>query len=91
MYYSGIDLHSDNSYITTIDESGTVIKKKRVENSNELVLDYFHSLPGSHQAVVESTTGWYWLNDLLGDNGIELVLAHALFAYIDETKYCIMM
>ena len=79
MYYSGIDLHSDNSYITTIDESGTVIKKKRVENSNELVLDYFHSLPGSHQAVVESTTGWYWLNDLLGDNGIELVLAHAKY------------
>jgi transposase len=72
-------LHSDNSYITTIDESGTVIKKKRVENSNELVLDYFHSLPGSHQAVVESTTGWYWLNDLLGDNGIELVLAHAKY------------
>ena len=79
MYYSGIDLHSDNSYITTVDESGTVVKRKRVENNNELVLDYFHSLPGPHQAVVESTTGWYWLNDLLGDNGIELVLAHAKY------------
>ena len=79
MYYSGIDLHSDNSYITTVDESGTVVKRKRVENNNELVLDYFHSLPGPHQAVVESTTGWYWLNDLLGDNNIELVLAHAKY------------
>ena len=79
MYYSGIDLHSDNSYITTVDDSGAVVKQQRVENNNELVLDYFQSLPGSHQAVVESTTGWYWLNDLLGDNGIELVLAHAKY------------
>jgi transposase len=28
---------------------------------------------------VESTTGWYWLNDLLEANGIELVLAHAKY------------
>jgi transposase len=79
MYYSGIDLHSDNSYITTVDESGTIVKRQRLENNDELVLDYFHSLPGPHQAVVESTTGWYWLNDLLGDHGIELVLAHAKY------------
>jgi transposase len=79
MYYSGIDLHSDNSYITTIDDTGLIVKQQRIENNNELLLDYFHSLPGSHQAVVESTTGWYWLNDLLQDNGIELVLAHAKY------------
>ena len=79
MYYSGVDLHSDNCYVTTIDESGSVVKQQRVENNNELLLDYFRSLPGSHQAVVESTTGWYWLNDLLQDNGIELVLAHAKY------------
>jgi transposase len=79
MYYSGVDLHSDNCYITTLDDSGSVVKQQRVENNNELILDYFHSLPGDHQAVVESTTGWYWLNDLLQDNGIELVLAHAKY------------
>ena len=79
MYYSGIDLHSDNCYMTTIDDTGVVIKQQRVENISELVLDYFHSLPGPHQAVVESTTGWYWLNDLLQDNGIELILAHAKY------------
>ena len=79
MYYSGIDLHSDNSYITTIDDTGSIVKQQRVENISEHILDYFHSLPGDHQAVVESTTGWYWLNDLLQDNGIELVLAHAKY------------
>jgi len=25
MYYSGIDLHSDNCYITTVDDTGAVI------------------------------------------------------------------
>ncbi len=79
MYYSGIDLHSDNSYITTVDDNGTVVKQQRIENINHCLLDYFQSLPGSHQAVVESTTGWYWLNDLLSDHGIELVLAHAKY------------
>jgi len=79
MYYSGIDLHSDNSYISTVDENGTLVKQQRLENIDEHLLGYFHCLPGPHQAVVESTTGWYWLNDLLQDNGIELFLAHAKY------------
>ena len=79
MYYSGIDLHSDNCYITTLDDNGSVVKQQRVENDPALLLDYFSSLGSSHQAVVESTTGWYWLNDLLDDHGIDLVLAHAKY------------
>jgi len=79
MYYSGIDLHSDNCYITTLNDDGSVVKQQRVENIDEQILAYFNSLDGSHQTVVESTTGWYWLNDLLGDHGIELVLAHAKY------------
>lgn len=79
MYYSGIDLHSDNSYITTIDDNGAVVKHQRLDNIDDCVTNYFHSLPGAHQAVVESTTGWYWLNDLLNDHGIDLVLAHAKY------------
>jgi len=79
MYYSGIDLHYDNCYITTLDDNGTLVKQQRVENVRELITAYFQSLPGSHIAVVESTTGWYWLNDLLEELGIELVLAHAKY------------
>ena len=78
-YYSGIDLHWDNCYITTLDEKGVLIKQQRVDNIREDIVNYFHSLPGTHIAVVESTTGWYWLNDLLEELGIELVLAHAKY------------
>ena len=77
MFYSGIDLHSDNCYITTVDDNGVTIKQQRVDNSPHMLLDYFHFLNGQHTAVVESTMGWYWLDDLLQDNNIELVLAHA--------------
>jgi transposase len=78
-YYSGIDLHSDNCYITTIDSQGMVCKEQRMPNSELRITLYFRSLPGEHAAVVESTTGWYWLNDLLESLGIELVLAHAKY------------
>lgn len=79
MYYSGIDLHTDNSFITTQDDAGSVVKRERTDNIDHDILSYFHSLPGPHIAVVESTSGWYWLNDLLEANGIELVLAHAKY------------
>ena len=64
-HYSGIDLHWDNCYITTLDENGVIVKQQRVENIREFLIAYFHSLPGTHIAVVESTTDRYWLNDLL--------------------------
>ncbi len=79
MFYSGIDLHRDNCYITTVDDGGAIVKQQRVPNSPVLVLDYFTTLGSDHQTVVESTTGWYWLNDLLESAHIPMVLAHAKY------------
>ena len=41
MYYSGIDLHSDNCYITTLNDDGSVVKQQRVENIDEQILVYY--------------------------------------------------
>jgi transposase len=79
MFNSGIDLHKDNCFITTVDESGKLVKQARVANVPEIILAYFASMPGAHRAVVECTAGWYWLDDLLEANGIELILAHAKY------------
>ena len=79
MFYSGIDLHRDNCFLTTVDSNGTLVKQERLPNVPESILAYFHSLDGPHIAVVECTAGWYWLNDLLEANGIELILAHAKY------------
>jgi len=79
MYYSGIDLHKDNSFITTINEAGELVGQERVMNVPEALMAYFTRHTGQHQAVVESTMGWYWLNDLLEEHNIELVLAHTKY------------
>ncbi len=85
MYYTGIDEHKDNCFLTTVNEAGDVTKRARLRNDRALILDYFHGLSGPHQAVVESTANWYWLSDLLDSNGIPLVLAHA--KYIKAIAY----
>ena len=77
MYYSGIDQHKRNSFITTYDSKGTVVKQMRVSNDPLLIQNYFAQFPGPHKAVVESTGSWYWLADLLQQHDVELTLAHA--------------
>ena len=79
MYYSGIDLHKDMCFITTIDESGMMLKQSKVPNDEHAILNYFFSLGKEHRTVVESTSNWYWLSDLLQDHGIGFILAHAKY------------
>lgn len=77
MYYSGIDLHRDTCFITTLNDSGRKVKAKNLPTDPDQIQQYFARLPGEHRAVVECTTGWYWLSDLCQDLGIDLLLAHA--------------
>ena len=79
MYYSGIDLHRDTCFITTLDDSGRKVKAKNLPTDPEQIQQYFARLPGEHRAVVECTTGWYWLSDLCQELGIKLILAHAKY------------
>ncbi|HSR16756.1 MAG TPA: IS110 family transposase [Ignavibacteriaceae bacterium] len=79
MYYTGIDLHKFTSYLTTVDSSGAIVKQENLKNAAHNFIQYFHSIPGEHQATVESTMTWYWLNDLLTSINIPLVLAHAKY------------
>ncbi len=85
MFYSGIDLHKDISWITTIDENGVVVQQVKLPNDPVYILNHFQGLSGHHKAVVESTSNWYWLSDLLRENGIEFVLAHA--KYVKAISY----
>lgn len=80
MLHTGIDKHKDNSFLTTVNDEGMVVKQERLKNTVAAFTEYFRSLGDEPQrAVVESTTGWYWLDDLLTSLGIELVLAHAKY------------
>ena len=68
--YSGLDLHSRNTYIGILDTDFKRVFKKRVSNNLDLILEtlepYRDQLEG---LVVESTFNWYWLVDGLMDAG----------------------
>lgn len=79
MLYSGIDLHRRLIVVCTVDNNGAIIARSRMKTDPALVSEYFHRWPDQHKAVVECTTGWYWLADLLRSLSVDLILAHAKY------------
>lgn len=77
MKYSGIDLHSNNSVVTVIDEQDRVVAEKRLPNDlgriSRFLAPWREELAG---VVVESTFNWYWLVDGLQEAGYTVKLAH---------------
>ena len=75
--YLGIDLHSSNSYLGIIDETGKRVFKRKLPNDPGVILaalaPYKNDIVG---IVVESTYNWYWLVDLLMAEGYTLHLAN---------------
>lgn len=75
--YAAIDLHSNNSVLSVMDEHGTRLHEHRYPNTLaslvEALTPYREQLAG---VVVESTYNWYWLVDGLMDAGFKVHLAH---------------
>lgn len=79
MLHTGIDLHKRTCVLATVDAAGEIIAEAELRTSRRAVAAYFAALPGPHRATVEATSGWYWMRDLLGREGVTLTLAHAKF------------
>src|SRR5580692_9504095 len=77
MKYCGIDLHSNNSVVSVIDETDRVVAEKRLPNELPKILAFLvlwqAELVG---VVVESTYNWYWLVDGLQAAGLTVHLAN---------------
>ncbi len=77
MKYCGIDLHSNNSVVTVIDEADRIMAEKRLPNDLTKILLFLapwrDELAG---VVVESTFNWYWLVDGLPEAGFPVHLAN---------------
>jgi len=68
--YSGLDLHSTNTYIGILGSDFKRVFKKRVSNILDLILETLQPFKDQLQGlVVESTYNWYWLVDGLMDAG----------------------
>ncbi len=80
MLHSGIDLHKRTVVISTVDADGRPVRDVQLPTRREAITRYFQGLegdPSAQRAVVESTSNWYWLRDLLAAEGIDLRLAHS--------------
>ena len=79
MKYSGIDLHSNNSLVTVIDETDKTIAEKRLPNELSKILGFSEPYRGELAGdVVECTFNWYWLVDGLQDAGYSVRLANTV-------------
>jgi transposase len=83
MLYTGIDLHRRSMTVCTVNGTGSIVERQTMKTRPELVTAYFRQWSTDdeqhHHAVVECTTGWYWLCDLLRSLGVTVVLAHAKY------------
>ena len=75
--YAAMDLHSSNNHLGIIDKDSRRVFKKKLPNAPQLILEtlraYKKDLLG---IVVESTFNWYWLVDLLMQEGYRVHLAN---------------
>jgi len=68
--YSGLDLHSTNTYIGILNADLKHVFKKRVSNNLDLIVETLQPFKDQLKGlVVESTYNWYWLVDGLMDAG----------------------
>ena len=75
--YAGIDLHSKSNHLAIIDENRKRVLKKKLANDPDLILGVLAPYQGEIAGiVVESTYNWYWLVDLLQENGYRVHLAN---------------
>ncbi len=75
--YGGIDLHSNNSVLTLLDEQDQTVYEKRLPNDLGNILSVLSPYETAVQGlVVESTFNWYWLVDGLMDAGYRVHLAN---------------
>jgi hypothetical protein len=75
--YSGFDLHSSNTYVGIIDEDDKRIWKKKLRNEPGLMSATLRPFKEDIlRIVVESTYNWYWLVDLMIEEGYRVHLTN---------------
>lgn len=87
--YTGMDLHSSNTYTGIMDGSGKRVFKRKLPNEGQKIVEalepYRSDIVG---IVVESTYNWYWLVDLLMAEGYKVHLANpAAVQHYQGLKY----
>ncbi len=77
LLYGGIDLHSNSNQSAILNEDRKRIMRRKLENNPALILNFWEPYKADLVGIaVESTFNWYWLIDLLQENGYRMHLAN---------------
>jgi transposase len=76
MLYVGVDAHKVTTQVTVMDETGKVIKRKRIESSEAGINAALGSYREPLKAVLEASCTWGPMYDWLDEGANEVVLAH---------------
>lgn len=80
--YSAADLHSNNHFLTIIDEQDKRILEKRLPNELAVTLKTLEPYRAALAGIaVESTFNWYWLVDGLMEAGYSVSLVNTSKAH----------
>ena len=78
MLHVGVDLHKRQAQVAVVDDEGTVRTNCAVACDRDSMRQFFEHLEQPAQVVMEATSSWYWLCDLLDEMEIEASLSHPL-------------
>src|SRR6266568_845215 len=76
MVYAGIDVHRKRSQVAVLDEAGTELVNRNVDNGSEAMIDILEELEPGTPVAFEAAYGWGWLADLLEESELEAHLVH---------------
>lgn len=79
MFHIGLDMHKKFSRVEVIDEEGKNIDKRVLfHHDQEKIRKYFSLIGQNGTVTLEATRNWYWLFELLEEEGLKVKLAHPL-------------
>ncbi len=78
MLHVGVDLHKRRAQVAVVDGGGQIVTNCRVACDRESMRGFFEQLGEPARVVMEATSNWYWLCDLLEEMEIPVSLSHPL-------------
>lgn len=76
MLYAGADVDRRTTYLTVMDEAGTVLQQRRVPSTSDGLQAALGRYDEPLKVVIEASYAWGPLYDALEEMGAEVVLAH---------------
>jgi len=76
--YYGIDIHKKYSTYTRVNEKGKIMEQGKIDNNVQEFQSILNCSDGRAKVVIEATSNWYYIHDMIESMVEEVVVAHPL-------------